>query len=266
MAVEVKESLVAESPGVVKVEESAFFFFGDPKWGKTELSAGWPNTIHLVTSAKEISKLQVPYILVNTHAKFKRAVDELCSSKFRDKYKRHKTVVIDVLDTVYTNCEEYVAKEIFKVKHIKDIGYGKGEARVDTEFRNLLIKLVASRFGVVLISHNLPRDYTDIHGNSIQKNGCTLPKRIRTVVLRDMNVIGFCTFDMKKVADPATGKVTRVRRRVIEFKATEEVEAGDRDGYLPSKLVIQHGKMEYHKTYQKIEEYYELGALRKEVN
>lgn len=248
---------VQTAPGKVNVEESGFFFFGVPKWGKTELSAGWPNTIHLVTSLKEIQKLTVPYILVNSWKRFARAVDELVSQdkELRKKYKQYKTVVLDVVDTIYENCEEFEAKEL-GVKNIKDAGYGRGESRTDAEFRKYFRKLVGSRYGLVLISHWEIREVETQHG-TVKKNVSTLPPRVRKIILRDINVIGFCSFETMKVIDEETGKKTTIEQRVIRFKPSLRYETGDRDGYLPHKLVIKHKKKQYHKTYKKIVEYYD---------
>lgn len=247
---------IKTSPGKVNVEETGFFFFGVPKWGKTELSAGWPNTIHLVTSIKEIQKLTVPFILVNTWKRFRTAVDELVSQdkELRNKYKQYKTIVLDVVDTIYENCEEFEAKEL-GVKNIKDAGYGKGESRTDVEFRKYFRKLVGSRYGLVLISHWETREVETTKG-TVKKNVSTLPPRVRKIILRDVNVIGYCGFEDIEVTDEETGKKITIERRMIRFKASQRFETGDRDGYLPDRLAIRHDKKEYHKTYKKIAEYY----------
>lgn len=247
--------VIEHSDGKVNVEESGFFFFGHPKWGKTELSAGWPSAIHLVTSKKEVKKLKVDYIVVNSHERFKAAVDELCAKKNRKKYKKYKTIVVDVIDTIYTNCEEFEAKEL-GVKNIKDAGYGRGEARTDAEFRRCINKLIGSRYGVVFVSHWTQREIE--YGKTVvKKNISTLPERARRIVLPLVNVIGYCDYQKVKVVDPETGKKKRIQQRVIRFEPTEEYEAGDRDGFLPPKIVIKHGKKQYHKTYAKIKAYYD---------
>jgi len=242
---------IRESDGDVDVEKNAWFFFGPPKIGKTTLASGWPNCIFLVTSEKEVKRLKVPYILVNTHKKLVAAVDELVDNrrKYKDKY---QTIVFDFVDAMYTNCQIHVCKKL-GIDHQSEAAFGKGVDMIDNEFKKFVNKAIGSQYGCVFISHLILKDVTGFGGVTKTKAISTLPDRARRIIIPLVSVIGYIDFEEVKIKDPNTGKPKYVKRRMISFEASETLEAGDRDGLLPPK--IQSFK-DPSKTFELIESYY----------
>lgn len=238
---------IHESSGDVDLEKSAFFFFGPPKIGKSTTASGWPNCIYLCTSTKEVKRLKVPYILVNTHQKLVTAVDYLIENRKRLK---HKTIVLDFIDAMWTNCVTHVCKKL-KIDHPSEAGYGKGVDMIDLEFKKAMTKLIGSEYGCVFISHFQIKEVQTMNG-TVTKTVSTLPERARKIIIPLVSVIGFIDFKTVKYKDE-DGKLKYKKKRVITFEPSEFLEAGDRDGYLPSEIPCFSDPK---KTYELIESYY----------
>lgn len=238
---------IEESDGEVDLERSAFMFFGPPKIGKSTTASGWPNCIYLCTSKKEVKRIKKPFILVNTHRKLVDAVEYLIENKKKLGY---QTIICDFLDAMWTNCIIYICKKL-KIEHPSEAGYGKGVDMIDLEFKKVITSLIGSNYGCVFISHFQVKDVTTMSG-TVQKVSSTLPERARKIVIPLVSVIGFIDFKTIKIKED--GKIRFQKKRVISFEASEFLEAGDRDGYLPSEIPCFRDPK---KTYALIEDYYE---------
>ncbi len=239
---------IQTSQGLPKLAESAWMIFGPPKIGKSTFGSGWPNSIFLCTSKKEIAKIKTPFILVNTHKKLLAAVDYLIANRKKLGY---KTIILDHIDAMYTNCETYICKKL-KIEHPSEAGYGKGVGMIDTEFRKVTTNLISSGYGCLMISHMQIREIETMRG-VVTKTTTSLPERARKIILPLVSVIGYLDFETIKVKDPETGKSKYKKRRVISFEPSEFLDAGDRDGFLPEKLLVYNDPK---KTYGLVADYY----------
>jgi len=242
---------VEQSSGKVNIDETTFFFHGPPKIGKSTLTSGYPDTVHLVTSEKELGRLKVDYILINTWIKAVSAVDELIATKNKKMYRDKKIIVIDFVDQTYLMCNETTCDKL-GIDHASEAGYGKGVDMIDTEYRRWINKLIASRYGIIFISHTQIREVNTI-GGSKTKVISSLPKRARDIILPLVNVIGYIGFETEKIKDKKTGEISFVENRVIDFEPSDVVEAGDREGYLPYKIPLYRNAR---KTYELMKDYY----------
>lgn len=247
---------ISQSIGEVNVNESAFLFFGPPKIGKTTIASGFPNAVFLATSKKELNRIKAPYILVNEHKKLMAAIDYLIDNRKKLGY---KVVVLDFIDAMYTNCETYICKKL-KIEHPSEASYGKGVGMIGAAFKKEINKLIGSRYGVVMISHMQVKEIQTMHG-TVSKTVTTLPDRARQIVIPLVSVIGYVDFETVKVKDPDTGKTKFKKKRMIMFEPSEFLEAGDRDGYLPSQIPCFSDPK---KTYQLISDYY-TGKRKKDA-
>lgn len=240
---------IEESHGRPKLTESAWLLFGPPKIGKSTFASGWPKTIYLCTSKKEIARIKTPYILVNTHKKLVDAVDYLVENR---KSLEHKVVVLDFIDAMWTNAELHVCRKL-KIDHASEAGYGKGVGMIDTEFRKVVNKLIGSGYGCIMISHMQIKEVQTMKG-VVTKTVTSLPDRARKIVIPLVSVIGYIDFETVKKKDEVTGKVSFTKRRVVSFEPSEFLEAGDRDGFLPEKLPCSSDPK---KTYELVAAYYD---------
>lgn len=222
------------SEGEISIYESSFFWFGPPKIGKSTLASGFDRCYFLATSRKEVSKLKVEFSVIDTWDKTLDETNDLIKNyrKYKNKY---KFLVIDYVDQAFINCIQHVCKRL-KIQHASEAGFGKGVDMIDSEFKKWINQLIASPYGIIFISHIQTKEVMK-PGGSVIKTICTLPDRARKIILPLVSVIGCIDFESVKYKDD-DGKVKFKQCRVIDFEPSEFLEAGDRDGYLPSKITL----------------------------
>jgi len=247
------------SLGQISIYETAFFWFGPPKIGKSTLASGFDGCYFLATSRKEVSRLKVDFSVVDD---WKKTVDE--TKDLITNYKRYnnkiKFIVIDYVDQVFLNCAQHICKKL-GVSHASEAGYGKGVDMIDFEFKTWVNKLIASPYGIIFISHIQTKEVMKPSGSTI-KTTCTLSDRARKIILPLVSVIGCIDFDSQKIKNEETGKVKFQRCRVISFEPSEFLEAGDRDGYLPEKIILPNNPK---KCFEIFKSYYEGTSKKKKV-
>lgn len=224
------------SDGVPDIYHTSWVVMGPPGVGKSTLFSGFPDVLFLVTSEKEVKRLRVPYILINSWDKMEAMTNELIRNR-NTRYKEYKFIAIDFIDAVWTLCVSAVCDK-YKIDHLTDAGYGKGVDTADKFFRDWFTKLIASDYGVLVVSHVVSKDIFSV-GGVITKQVCTLKERVRNIIFPLVNVIGCMGYKtIKEVSKKDPNKTVLVRRRIIMFEETDYVEAKDRDGVLPSELVL----------------------------
>lgn len=241
---------IEHSEGRASIYRTTWLVIGPPGIGKSTLGSGFENCLVLCTSKKEVGSLQVPYVLISSWEKALEVTDELLNN--RAKYSDYKFLVIDFIDAVWTLCVTAVCKKL-GVSHTSEAAYGKGTDTVDSYFRQWVTSLVASDYGVVFVSHVVQKDVT-VLGGTVTKTICSLPPRARMIIFPLVNVVGCMDYESVKQQNPATGKSEIVRKRMISFQGSEYIEAKDRDGKLPGKLMLEKDPT---KNFQKFKSYYE---------
>jgi energy-coupling factor transporter ATP-binding protein EcfA2 len=224
---------IKQSTGKVSIYKTAWCIIGPPGVGKTTLASGFEGALHLVTSEKEVGRLNVPYILIDSWEKLLTITDELVNN--RQKYEQYKFLVIDFVDAVWTMCSIATCEKL-GVAHYTDAQWGKGADTLDNYFKKWVTTLIASDYGIVFISHVNQKDVI-VQGGTVTKTICTLPPRARLVLFPLINVIGCMEYKSVKVPR-SDGKTVIQRQRVMLFEATEYVEAKDRDGVLPKEIPL----------------------------
>lgn len=237
------------STGMVSIYKTTWMIIGLPGIGKSTLGSGFDGGLCLCTSEKEVGSLKVPYLLINSWEKVLEITDELINN--RQKYMQYKFLVIDFIDAVWTLCVAATCDKL-GVSHTSDSAYGKGVDTVDSYFRRWITTLVASDYGIVLISHVNQKDVI-VPGGTVTKTICSLPVRARMILFPLVNVIGCIEYRSIKQLNTATGKAEIARRRVISFEGNEYIEAKDRDGMLPTEIVLLRDPK---KNFEIFKEYY----------
>jgi len=221
-----------------------------PGSGKSTLAGGFEDCLFLVTSEKEVGSLQVPYVLVDSWLSVMDITDELINN--RQKYAQYKYIVVDFVDAVWTMCAIATCAKL-EVVHVTDAQWGKGSDTLDNFFKKWATTLIASSYGIVFISHVVQKDVVT-SGGMVTKTVCSLPQRARNLLFPLVNVIGCIEYKSLKVVDKVTGKAVIAKKRVISFEGNEYIEAKDRDGVLPSEIILEKdGK----KNFATFKDYYE---------
>lgn len=241
---------IQQSEGKVSIYKTAWCVIGPPGVGKSTLFSGFDGALYLVTSEKELTRLNVPYILIDSWEKMLTTVDELVNN--REKYSQYKFLVIDFIDALWTLCVIATCLKL-GVQHTSDAAYGKGTDTVDTYFKKLMTQLIASDYSIMCISHVNQKEVFGA-GGTVTKTICTLPPRARNIIFPLINVIGCIEHSRVKVNNPATGKIELQNKRVMKFEATDYIEAKDRDGVMPAELVLFKDSK---KNFEMFKDYYE---------
>jgi len=225
---------IQQSTGQVSIYNTTWLVIGLPGIGKSTLGSGFDGALYLCTSEKEVGSLKVPYLLVDTWEKVLEITDELVNN--RKKYSQYKFIVVDFIDAVWTLCSIAVCEKL-GVAHHTDAQWGKGSDTLDNYFKKWITTLIASDYGIVLISHVIQKDVVTV-GGMTTKTICSLPQRARNLLFPLVNVIGCIDYKTVKQLNTVTGKSEIVKRRVMSFEGNEYIEAKDRDNILPNEIIL----------------------------
>jgi len=225
---------IQQSSGTASIYKTTWMILGPPGIGKSTLASGFDGALHLCTSEKEIGSLKVPYLMIDSWENVLEITDELMNN--RQKYSQYKYLVIDFIDAVWTMCAIAVCEKL-GVAHYTDAQWGKGSDTLDNYFRKWITTLIASDYGIVFVSHVTQKDAVT-NGGMVTKTICSLPPRARSLMFPLVNVIGCIEYKSIKQLNTTTGKTEIVKKRVISFEGNEYIEAKDRDGVLPTEIVL----------------------------
>ena len=168
------------------------FFYGQPKSGKTTIASKFPGALIL---AFEKGYNAIPGIMakpLNTWSEFKKTLRELKDQAVQERF---KTVVVDTADIAYSLCEKWVCQQesTDKVDYetIGDIPYGKGYKLAEKEFDESLRAIIQMDYGLVIISHEQDKTFTDENGKDFNQIVPTLDARGRKICERTCDIIGY---------------------------------------------------------------------------
>ena len=194
----------------------------DPKGGKSTLASKAPKPLFLATEPG-LAFLSVYEMPIRSWQEMLSALAAVAKDP-----KDFKTLVVDTVDIAYLMCSEFVCNK-HDIAHPSDMGYGKGFALVNTEFRRVLTKMSrlttseGTPFGLILISHTKRIEIDSRDGKYI-KSVPTLPQSPREITCGMADFI----FYLDSIDKPDGGQ-----DRVLRTKPSRAWEAGDRSGRLP---------------------------------
>lgn len=148
--------------------------FGEKKIGKTDLTAQFDSTFHLMTEpgAKAQSIFQRP---VNNWRDFMGYV------KLLKKDKKFKTVSVDTADLLYKYAFDYTSQKM-GFDHPSEEAYGKGWSAIRDTFVKGVLDLLATGKGVIFISHAIEKEVKMRGGVTYDRIGPTLAGQARDVL------------------------------------------------------------------------------------
>lgn len=220
--------------------EIRMLIYGPPKIGKTNLLTGFPDMLLLATE-KGYMAHKVYKVDICSWEEFKDVVKLIVKGKHQ-----HKTVGIDTVDILYKLCADYVCEDL-GITHVSDAEWGKGYDMIATEFEREINKLFMTKYGVIFTSHLKIQDLSSTLGK-VSKAIPTLSNVARRVLIPKVSVIGCMKLKTVKIPPDQF-----VERRIISFKPSQVMEAGDRDGCLPEQIRTYKDAK---KTYSIFEKFY----------
>ena len=206
------------------------FMYGGWKTGKTTTAVKFPKHFLL---AFEKGYSAIPGAMaqpINSWSEFKQVLRQLKDDKAKEMF---ETIIIDTGDIAYDYCTKYICANN-NADTVSDIPFGKGYGLIEKEFDECLRKIVQMGYGLVIISHETDKTFTDESGNQFNKIVPTLDKRANNVIARMCDLIGYT----RSVTDEAGNE------KVLMFlRGTSRYEAGSRFKYTPDYIELSYDNL-----------------------
>ena len=145
----------------------------------------------------------------------------------------YETIIVDTADIAYDYCTKYICDNTPRsdgtigVDSISDIPFGKGYGLVEKEFDRALRSIVQMDYGLVIISHETDKTFTDESGNQFNKIVPTLDKRANNVCARMCDIVGY-----SRAVTNSDGAISTK----LFMRGTPRYEAGSRFKYTPDYI------------------------------
>ena len=203
------------------------FFYGGWKTGKTTIASKFPNALLLAFEKGYNALAGIRPQPINSWAEFKKVLRQLKDPRAKEMY---ETIIVDTADIAYDYCTKYICDNAVRsdggygVDSISDIPFGKGYGMVEKEFDTALRSIVQMDYGLVIISHETDKTFTDEAGNQFNKIVPTLDKRANNICARMCDIVGYS----RAVTDKDGNLSTK-----LFMRGTPRYEAGSRFKYTP---------------------------------
>ena len=167
---------------------------------------------------------------INSWSEFRQVLRQLKDERAKATF---ETIIVDTADIAYDYCSKYICANN-GVDTIADIGFGKGYGLVEKEFDECLRQIVQMGYGLVVISHETDKTFTDEGGKQYNKIVPTLDKRANNVLARMCDIIMYT----RSVSDENGNE------KVVGFmRGTSRYEAGSRFKYTPDYIDLSYDNL-----------------------
>ena len=213
------------------------FFYGGWKTGKTTIASKFPNALLLAFEKGYNTLAGIRPQPINSWAEFKKVLRQLKDPRAKEMY---ETIIVDTADIAYDYCTKYICDNAIRsdggygVDSISDIPFGKGYGLVEREFDTALRSIVQMDYGLVIISHETDKTFTDENGNQYNKIVPTLDKRANNICARMCDLIGYS----RTLTDKDGNLTTK-----LFLRGTPRYEAGSRFKYTPDFIDFSYDNL-----------------------
>lgn len=213
------------------------FFYGGWKTGKTTIASKFPNALLLAFEKGYNALAGVRPQPINSWAEFKKVLRQLKDARAKEMF---ETIIVDTADIAYDYCTKYICDNAqrsdggYGVDSISDIPFGKGYGMVEKEFDTALRSIVQMDYGLVIISHETDKTFTDESGNQYNKIVPTLDKRANNICARMCDIVGYS----RAVTDKDGNLTTK-----LFMRGTPRYEAGSRFKYTPDFIDFSYDNL-----------------------
>ncbi len=218
-----------DSEVVTDIGKTTMALYGPPKHGKSTIVSSFPGV--LFAAAEEgLNHIKCRKVGIGKWEDMEELAELIVSEKHD-----YRTLAMDTVSAAFALCEEYTCRKL-GIDHPSDEQWGKGWKSLRENFYKPIRKLAVptrggkSRIGLVFVGHD---KQSEVKGR-ITKTSRTmmdLSGTARKVILPLVDIIGYCGFELD-----ASGEASN--KRVVHFKGSETVEAGDRTGRLPDYVTM----------------------------
>ena len=203
------------------------FMYGGWKTGKTTTACKFEKPL-LIAAEKGYSAIPgcIP-APVNRWSEFKDVLRQLKTDEAKERY---YNIILDTADILYDFCTKYICANN-DADTVSDIPFGKGYGMIEKEFDEALRSIVQMGYGLVIISHEADKTFTDESGKQFNKIVPTLDKRANNIVARMADII------MYTRSIPGEGGTEKV---MAFCRGTSRYEAGSRFKYFPEYFELSY--------------------------
>ena len=203
------------------------FMFGGWKTGKTTTACKFEKPL-LLAAEKGYSAIPgIKALPINSWSEYRQVLRQLKNDAAKEMY---SNIIIDTADILYDYCVKYICSN-YDADSVSDIPYGKGYGLIEKEFDEGLRQIVQMGYGLVIISHEADKTFTDESGKQFNKIVPTLDKRANNVVARMADIIMYT----RSVTDESGNE------KVMAFcRGTSRFEAGSRFKYMPEYFELSY--------------------------
>lgn len=206
------------------------FLYGGWKTGKTTTAVKFPKHFLL---AFEKGYAAIPGAMaqpINSWSEFRQVLRQLKDEKAKTMF---ETIIIDTADIAYDYCSKYICNNN-GVDTVSDIPFGKGYGLIEKEFDECLRQIVQMGYGLVVISHETDKTFTNEGGAQFNKIVPTLDKRANNVLARMCDIIGYT----RSIPDQNGQETIKMFMR-----GTSRYEAGSRFKYTPDYIDLSYDNL-----------------------
>ena len=206
------------------------FMYGGWKTGKTTTAVKFPKHFLL---AFEKGYSAIPGAMaqpINSWSEFRQVLRQLKDDKAKEMF---ETIIVDTADIAYDYCTKYICANN-DAQSVSDIPFGKGYGLIEKEFDECLRQIVQMGYGLVVISHETDKTFTNENGTQFNKIVPTLDKRANNVLARMCDIIGYTR---SVTLDDGTETIKMFMR------GTSRYEAGSRFKYTPDYIDLSYDNL-----------------------
>lgn len=165
------------------IKKAIILIYGERKIGKTSLASKMENALFLFFEPGG-SGLRVHGSDISDWRTFVDAVDVMSKTSQFD------TVVIDTIDIAYEKCFEFVcARE--GVKHASEGDFGSIWNAIEVEFKKQMYRLIATKRGIVMLSHAGEKQFESLSGKQYTKIVPTMSKAAMKFAVGIADILGY---------------------------------------------------------------------------
>jgi hypothetical protein len=210
------------------MREKSVTIFGAPKVGKSTVSSQFPNAIILAT---EVGYRALGGVYATDIKKWKDFTDVLKELEKPEVKARFETVVIDVVDILWSQAEKHVCRGA-GVDKLSDVPFGALYKILADTFSEAIRSIPQMGYGVVFLTHAVTKSFTDENGVEFSKTVTTLNEKASGIILGASDVIGYA----KSVQNPDSGET----KTALFLRETPRFIAGSRFKYTPDVIEFNY--------------------------
>lgn len=206
------------------------FLYGDPKVGKSEFFAKFPD-VYFIATEKGLGRLNVRKSYIDGWEEFKLLINFM-KKQFKAGNFNAGYIVVDTADLLYHFCVEYICEKL-NIDSIGDAKWAKGWTMLGREWISAINILCTIGPSVGFIGHCTEKEVI-IRGVTSAK---TIPE-MQKKGFKTLNAL--CDYVIFAQIERVGKGRKSTEERFMYLRGTPEIEAGSRDGNAPLKIPFSY--------------------------